>query len=195
LGSLIYVALFFNLNWVHNYYQIPLMAVAAILLGGLLTEVRQLLDGLRPQMGASLVVGAVLLFAGQQVITAERSYYQRDPDFQQLGTVVSHFVPEGGLVVISHPASDARTPMFLYHSHRQGWQVNEKWLTVASLRGLMEHGATHYVSVRHFPLPEDLAQFLAPCPNRIRALRPNMGIQVFDLAPLRTSSTLAQQTP
>ena len=141
-GLGLYVLVFFNLNVVHNYYQIPLLAPLAICLVVGLGWVASALT--RSTATASkLVMGLLVACAGLGVVNAERHYYVVPVPYLEVAALVLEHTPENALVVVSFRALDPRAPHILYPAHRDGWSIPERDLTPDLLDRLRQAGATH----------------------------------------------------
>lgn len=185
LGTLVYLLIFFNLNMVHNYYQIPFLSITAILLGGLLCEIRELLDGFRAHVGLVTAVVLLLALGVRHVNYAENHYYETNLMFPRVGQHVQKATEDDALVIISYPHLDCRAPHFLYASRRYGWQVKTIYLNPPLINRLMADGADYLVAVEEAPLDEELKQYLARCPRKNIGISGKVGMQIFDLNPLK----------
>jgi len=155
LGTGLYVFIFFNLNFVHNYYQIPLMVPVAFFLGYLLYELEGRLD--RWKWGWGMVMGMVLwgALAGNGIRLTEGiglngpemqhfgDYYRTNPFMVAAGDVIQKQTERQDLVIVSYGGLDCRAPHLLYRSRRHGWSIEDYALTPSLLDQLRAEGATH----------------------------------------------------
>lgn len=137
-----YVLVFFNLNVVHNYYQIPLLAPLAICLVVGLAWVASVLTR-STETASRLVMGLVVACAGLGVMHAERHYYVVPAPYLEVAALVREHTPEDALVVVTFRELDPRAPHILYPAHRDGWSIPERDLTPDLLERLRQEGATH----------------------------------------------------
>ena len=137
VGSAVYILVFFNLNVVHDYYQLPLIAPLSILaamgIDALMVRTRR--------SGVAWTVGA-LVFASN-VAGAEARFYKPVGATVQAGELVRDHTPMDALVIASWPEADPRAPHLLFAAHRYGWSVRSRFLTPAIVEKLHELGATH----------------------------------------------------
>ncbi len=117
LGLIAYVLIFFNLNFVHNYYQLPLLAPVAILCARGL----QLAAGSKPYR-LLLLFG---LLATANWIYCERNYYEVAADHVEIGSIIRENTPDTALVIVTYQNLDCRNPKILFRAGRRGWSVEE----------------------------------------------------------------------
>ncbi|MEO1623802.1 MAG: glycosyltransferase family 39 protein [Bacteroidota bacterium] len=152
LGTLIYVLIFFNLNFVHNYYQLPLLAPTALLTAAGLRSLWQ-------QKQKQLLV-ALLLSLAVNWFYAEYSYYELPHQLIEAGQQIEAQTDERAKVVVTYRDFDCRNPRILYRARRRGWSLEEKGLqpeVVERLRG--EEGATHWIYIGQ-ELPSQMKSYL-----------------------------------
>ena len=140
LGSAAYIFLFFNLNVVHDYYQLPLIAPFALLAGMGMQSLS------RKHMVAAPVAGVIVFFAN--IGWAERRYYQPVGATAMAGEIVRAHTPPGALVIASWPEADPRSPHMLYEAHRYGWSVRSRFLTEGLVEQLRGQGAAYLALLR-----------------------------------------------
>ena len=138
LGLAVYVLTFFNLNFVHNYYQIPLLAPMAILCA----------RGL--QSAASGKPGRMYLFFGllaaANVAYTEMYYFKVSADHVEIGRLIRENTPDSALVIVTYENLDCRNPKILYRARRRGWSVEETALRPEVIGRLHhEEGAQFWV--------------------------------------------------
>lgn len=172
-GTFIYVFIFFNLNFVHNYYQIPLMVPAACFLGLLMDRLYSFFQD-RLQMGAGWVMGllclawvgnSLRLTEGLQLNGPERvyfeDYYKVNPVFSSAGPLLESLTDKDDLLIVSFGGMDCRAPHLLYHAHRNGWSIADEFLSPELLGKLIGQGADYFAWFYMHPPSEELSQFLS----------------------------------
>ncbi|MCC6283310.1 MAG: hypothetical protein IT262_22075, partial [Saprospiraceae bacterium] len=140
LALVAYVLIFFNLNFVHNYYQLPLLAPVAILCA----------RGL--QTAAATKPYRLLLFFGLMATAnwmfCENYYYQVAADHVEIGRLIRENTPKDALVISTYQQLDCRNPKILYRAARRGWSVEEAALKPEVIERLhLEQGAQFWASV------------------------------------------------
>ena len=156
LGGAAYTLLFFNLNVIHHYYQIPLLAPVAMLCAhGLQMASRGNLRAL------SLLTG---LLVAVNLTWSEHAYYQIDPLQVEIGRVIRENTPDTALVIVTCGTMDCRDPRILYRAGRWGWSVEEKALRAEVVGRLhREEGAQYWVFIGENP-PASMKAFVDPLP-------------------------------
>ncbi len=141
-GALAFVAIFFNANVVHDYYQIPLLAPAAVFVARGVVA----LSARLPRWRAAAAAALVLALSVESVAYAEtHHYYVPCPLINGYGPAIGGATPPGSVVVIAGSDLAYSDPSMLYGARRQGWNVRTAKLTPAVLSSLASHGATHLV--------------------------------------------------
>lgn len=137
LGLAAYVLIFFNLNFVHNYYQIPLLAPLAVLAA----------LGLQALATGDVRRWAVffgLLVLANTVYTEVR-YFKIAADHVEIGRLIRENTPDSALVVVTYGMMDCRDPRILYRARRRGWSVEEAALRPGVIDRLRrEQGARYW---------------------------------------------------
>ncbi|MBK8557243.1 MAG: glycosyltransferase family 39 protein [Lewinellaceae bacterium] len=151
VGLAAYVLIFFNLNVVHNYYQLPLLAPVAVLCArGILSN-----SGTKQQF-APLLFGLLLT---ANWLYAEHYYYQIDTDCQEIAQTIRVNTPDTSLVIVSYKDMDCRNPKILYPAQRRGWSVEEtalKPLVIERLRDEEQANIWVYIGEK---LPSNMKGF------------------------------------
>jgi len=117
LGLTLYLLLFFTLNDIHDYYQIPFLPFVA--LGSALA-----LKALGQRYGRVWSLAALLLVSGWQVWQAERQYYDVKQLYEQAARWLEGQIPAGDLALLASPNDDCRSPLMLARARRSGWALN-----------------------------------------------------------------------
>lgn len=181
-GAVLYVLVFWNLNVVHDYYQLAVLPALALLLAGPLSLLSSRLAVRRPlPWAAPLALLAVV--SAVNVHWADRHLYAVPPVGLAFGDAVRSLTPESALVVAVKDDVDARCPLLLEPSRRDGWSVREQFLTPAVVRRLRSLGATHLAwAHRGEPSPER-AGLPGGLPRQVRSLPDGYSLSLWDLGP------------
>jgi len=167
-GVVAYVAIFFNLNVIHDYYQIPFLAPVAFFVAAALEWLfleRLPAQGLRAAVPFGLTVALLL---GSYVRTAEAEYYTVDSVAVSAGERIRENTPQEALVIGALGRKiawwfDAR---LLQRADRCGWAIRVSDLNETNIRALIPEGATHLAIVADQPVRADLAELLKTSPCR-----------------------------
>ncbi|MBK8502386.1 MAG: glycosyltransferase family 39 protein [Saprospiraceae bacterium] len=117
IGSILYVLVFFNLNFVHNYYQIPLLAPAAVMIAGGIYLIGNL--------GQRWMMSAYGLLCIGNIWFTEKTYYEVPQDLEEIGRLIQNNTPDSALVIVTYGQMDCRNPKILYRARRRGWSIEE----------------------------------------------------------------------
>ncbi len=146
LGLAGYVLIFFNLNFVHNYYQIPLLAPLAVLVAlGLQTAAAG-----KPRLPAFFF--GLLVVAN--VAYTEVYYYKISAEHVEIGRLIRENTPDSALVIVTYRMMDCRDPRILYRTGRRGWSVEEAALRPTVIERLRKEQGAGYWAYAGPALPE-----------------------------------------
>lgn len=180
VGCFAYVTIFFTLNVIHDYYQIPLLAPAAFFLAVPIALVARKIrewPALRPgwllRVLPVLVIVLPLAFLGYHSVRmtegdlrtpAEEYYFKQFYTVSKIpieaGKLIEAETEPDDLVVVSFGSLDCRSPHLLYRARRNGWSIDKKYMTPDLLERLRAEGAGYLALVRKKPLPKPLQKYL-----------------------------------
>jgi hypothetical protein len=182
LGVALYVAVFFNLNVIHDYYQLPLLAPIAVAIAvGLVTLGNGV--GRRPSRTWAWAAGALLALLVIQALVPSRDFYQIDVPGIEAASIVSRETPPGSLVVAASVESGrADDPRLLYRAGRYGWSVAVSGLSPEVVEMFRRLGASHLIVVFQRRPWVGLVALAARYPaRRFRLSAPGWEVLLFDL--------------
>ena len=145
-GVLIYILIFFNLNIIHNYYQIPLIAITSIFIAMVFMFIIRKLNKIPEYLRIFFSVFIFAIFAVFSIIYAEKTYYKIDQICIEAGKIINAQTPAENCLLIAataFPDTDCYDPRVLYRAKRIGWSINLKDMTTDLINNLKEIGATH----------------------------------------------------
>ena len=175
----------------HQWYQLPLVPIAAVFAGCACQQVGvKLSDHRNLRVGLSIaLVGAF----GAWSFIASRPFYAPDAaDLRDLGLRLKELTAPGALIV----AADNGDPTVFYYAERKGWHFTEdggiyygepldSTQAIADLANLREHGAEYMVffsSTRWWlSYYKDFAQYLA---ENGALLQSNADFTIYRLNPI-----------
>lgn len=137
-GVGLYLLVFFPLNLIHDYYQIPILAPAAFLIGLGADRFWERL----PRAGVFSL--AALLFAGllgAMLWARPQGYYRVDWLRVEAGRLIAQRVPADNLLVACDYGAGWSDPRLLFRADREGWSLAIPDLTPDRLRRLRGAGA------------------------------------------------------
>jgi hypothetical protein len=185
-GVLLYVIVFFNLNVIHNYYQLPLLAPVATVVAVGLTLCRREWKRRVPRaawIGTAAMVAIVGLVAVRGISSSSRYFYGRDETRLEAGAVARTHTPRGAMLIASTSrATNTDDPRLLYCAGRYGWSVPLAGLSLDLVEKLKGVGATHLLVMLDRDDPGALAEIETRYPARSESLsvRPWRAL-LFDL--------------
>lgn len=177
LGTVIYLLIFFNLNLIHDYYQIPFLAPVAFVLAMLARGVEELLgDRLRPLLSIPVILAFgffsfnTIRMTEQVNLDEAENYYFKDyfqvKEFPIVsGNEIRAHTSEKDLVVVSYGGLDCRAPHILYRARRFGWSIPHGLMTPSILDRLRKEGASQYAVIAIHPNSEKMEPMLKLFPS------------------------------
>lgn len=194
VGTFVYVLIFFTLNLIHDYYQIPLLAPAAFFIAVPIWQVMRLERKFYPRFLplAGLVLMGLLTWNNirltERVDLNEAETYYFKTFFTEsvpaitAGQAIREHTPEDALVIISYGSLDCRAPMLLYRARRDGWSVPKDFINPEIVEKLREEGADYLAIVRNNHLPAELENHLKSYPvEKLKFGPENWDLRLFDL--------------
>ena len=162
-GAALGVLVFFNLNVVHNYYQLALVGPISVAMA---LGVIKIVGLLHRSSALAHTVALLLVFAvGWESVTwAEQHYYKVLEPLRTAGLAIGTVVPEDDLVIVSYGGLDPRSPHLLYRARRYGWSIPDRDLEPSLVKRLEEEGAGWLVVVGSRPPTGPLSIYLKGVP-------------------------------
>lgn len=137
-ATVLYVLVFFNLNRIHNYYQIPFMAPLAWGMAYGLQILAKRIPQISERLTISIALAVFFLFSFR---FAERNYYADAQFLRVTGERIQAAIPQGDHIITTYGGLDPRAPHILYHAHRYGWSIPETSISPEIIQKLKENGA------------------------------------------------------
>jgi len=147
LSILIYFIVLARGNWIHDYYQLPLVPVAAIFMGKALA----MLLGVKQErkIGVFALLAVTLLMSVSIFLPP---LYKIDDAQHEAGPAIDKLTPKGALII----AGDGYAPTLLYYANRKGWLIAPEEWTPHKIETLKEQGANYFVTSRVAYLKNDV---------------------------------------
>ncbi|OGF17647.1 MAG: hypothetical protein A2W00_05115 [Candidatus Eisenbacteria bacterium RBG_16_71_46] len=138
-STVLYVLVFFPLNVIHDYYQIPFLAPVALLVG---CGMEVLWERLPPLRGVPAGVLVLVLFLGFALwMPVPLGYYRVDWLRVEAGRALARHTRPDELLVAADHASGHSDPRLLLRADREGWSLAIADLTPERLARLEQLGA------------------------------------------------------
>lgn len=145
IGCILYLLVFYNLNRVHNYYQIPFTPILAIIMAIGIFSFSNLLSN---SLKFIFIFSIMLSIATENILYSENHYYKVEQLHVEIGNMVRKNTLPNDLVIINVEDFDSKCPNFHYAAKRNGWVIPEWGLSCEVLNNLINEGASYFISVR-----------------------------------------------
>ena len=136
VGLIVYVMIFFNLNLVHNYYQIPFLAPIALFLALGMKRIQDYY----PKLNLMLCPMLILLNIGY----TEKNYFKTAEDEIEIAELIRQHTPDDALIAVTYDKMDCRNPKILFRSDRRGWSIEELALNPTVIDRLHKDQGAHF---------------------------------------------------
>ncbi|MBL7200996.1 MAG: glycosyltransferase family 39 protein [Anaerolineae bacterium] len=190
LGAAAYVLIFFNLNWAHSYYQIPLLAIVSVFIAHCLdTFIR-----MRPPGGPVAALILIALLVGGTLWYAGIAYYRVDWRVVEAGRAIGEHTADDDLVVayLYDDNFEYTDPRLLYSAQRHGWSIRAQDLTPERIALYAREGGRFLAVVETRPDDRLVPPWLSALDGQQFPLHhdgQSLGtLRLYDLAPLRAAS-------
>lgn len=122
LGStIIYVLVFFNLNVIHNYYQLPFVVSLGILMAmGIQYIMNRLKSIASPFYSATLLCA---IFTIESVTYAETNYYTVNKEVNEVAEIIRENTKKDDSIIVSYGGLTPQCPIVLQPANRFGWSI------------------------------------------------------------------------
>lgn len=139
-GSIaMFLAIFANKSFYHNYYSLPLMPALSLLIAlGIMYLYRMLKND--SKFVAYCLVSAYIIALSRYTIAVVKPFYAlATPELITLEETMDTISNKDDLVVTNYSG----TPMMLYFANRKGWSVSDSVLTAQALISYRKQGAKY----------------------------------------------------
>lgn len=178
IGCIVYTLVFFNLNVVHNYYQIPFTAILAILIA---SGIRTLFKKLPYLIKYFATVICILIFGYESISYSEKNYYKVENLFLEIGDYIQQETKPNDLILFNLENFDSKCPNFHYPSKRVGWVIPEWGLTGEVVYKLMLEGGDYFATIRKQPLSQEMKSFLKYYPKKEKKLSGDFTLYLYKI--------------
>jgi 4-amino-4-deoxy-L-arabinose transferase-like glycosyltransferase len=137
----LFLAIFANKSFFHNYYSLPLIPPIAIIAAVGFDWLYKIIE---KESRAFAWIFALGFFASLGWFSWHKAaplYVVNNPELMRLESIMDQNVPKNDRIITNFGGN----PNMLYMSHRKGWSVSEDQLNPQLLKGLHEQGAQFVV--------------------------------------------------
>jgi 4-amino-4-deoxy-L-arabinose transferase-like glycosyltransferase len=141
VAILIYFVIVARGNYVHEYYQFPIMPVACVYMGKVLSRYVRATSPMPLRLALAAMVLAVGVLSAWRYASYVAKEDPRRSSELAVARAAQRFTEPGSLVI----TPTGGNPTLLYLSHRKGWTVRAEDLTPAFLSARRAEGARYIV--------------------------------------------------
>lgn len=146
-GLIIYLLIFFRLNLIHDYYQIPFLVLTAFYIGYGIDLFYEKIS--TKSKNAVLYTGIItLLISINGIWFTERWYYKPDNLRIHAAEIINNYTNPEDLIITSITDTDPRDPRILAASQRYGWSIRTNDINSTLIDSLKTYGATNLVIIK-----------------------------------------------
>lgn len=178
LGALIYWFIFFNLNIVHNYYQIPFIAPFAIFMAAGLIWLGGIVQKKWIQIGVVILVLFTLFFENLYYVST--NYFETKEDFYSIANAIHQTTEKEDIVVISHGGLTPQCPILLHYSDRHGFSIPIHDISPELLVQLHDSAQVNRMAlVYQGELQGEMRNFYDAMPEQEMTILKDLGLRVY----------------
>lgn len=121
-GTIIYLLIFYNLNVIHNYYQIPFLVPVALFIAigiNKLSKTKWFYNKYVLFLTGILIFGVLF----ESFLYADQHYYEIKYDQIEIGRIIREHSKPDDLVIMSYGGLSPQFPNILYQAKRYGWSI------------------------------------------------------------------------
>lgn len=143
-GSVLYLMIFFNLNVIHDYYQIPFLAMAS-------AYIAVTFDYLYRNISVREVKLITILISFIMIVNCiwytERWFFKEKKLFTLSSELIKNNTDKNSLVIVSGPDIDMTDPSILAPALRKGWSIRSVNLSDDLIGRLKNEGAEYLLKI------------------------------------------------
>lgn len=143
VGCLGMIFIFFNLNLIHDYYQVPLTLAVAVL-GGCA------LDGLA-RSSSRLMLACLLLVGINSTVVSFRNYFKPESALEEVSQTIRSMVKPCDLILVSNTDLTYPDPRILGRANRYGYNISPDRVSADFLDSCRVHHVYTMVAVNQYP--------------------------------------------
>ena len=171
---LLSIMVIFNLNVVHNYYQLPLTPILAIFCGA---GAAYLVGFFRNRIIA-VFAGAILLipFIFVNYLNAQKLFKEENNLFE-VGQFIDRSIEKNAMIATSLPKEDLWEPVLMCYSDRRGFNVSHKRLNEDMIGYLRVNNVKYLALVDYLGMDNVINKVI--CPYKV--LNENDRVTIYDI--------------
>jgi hypothetical protein len=143
-----------NLNYVHNYYQLPCVSILAIYCGRglkIVWDKIKSIDILKYNKYKIIVTVLLLYLANVAYVINNVNYFHTDtPGYYELGVQINKTLPNNDdMVAISTDSNDLWNPTLLYFADKKGYMLPQSMLNEEMVSYCRDKGVTWLIIINY----------------------------------------------
>jgi 4-amino-4-deoxy-L-arabinose transferase-like glycosyltransferase len=183
IGTIIYMLIFFNLNVVHNYYQIPFIASISVFIAFGISVISKI-KWISTKLTTIVATLLFLFIVGESYLYAEQNYYEIKYDQIDIGLAIKNNSKPEDLVIVTYGGLSPQCPNILYRAKRYGWSIPAQDANAKLYYTLYKEAyATKLVIIQPNELGGELLHFFNALENKkvVELKKHNLKIYLADL--------------
>ena len=147
IGTIGFLFIFFKASYIHNYYQIPFLSIAAIFIAlGIDLPFRRL-EKQRGSSALCISLCAFGLLAISSIAYAQRHYFWLDTIRIEAGKIIDRHIPPDVLIIAAAnlDGTTGNDPRLLFRAKRNGWSIHKDALNKNVVQKLKDLNAEYLI--------------------------------------------------
>ncbi|MFN3966705.1 MAG: ArnT family glycosyltransferase [Endomicrobiia bacterium] len=152
-GIILYFFVVAQGNWMHEYYQFPIVLPASIFIGKSLNNI---FEGENKKIKLAIILILLLLIPVGRYKLLRR--FKRNDSYYYAGLTINKITPADSLILVS----DYDKPEVLYYSHRKGWHITPDVQNKEIVESYINQGAEYFVTtcMKEFYSNKDFYEYI-----------------------------------
>ena len=119
-SALCSIMIFFNLNVMHDFYQLPLAPILSIYCGAGIVYFITFFKNKKVIFAFTTIVISLYLFVSFSIAA---KFFEASNNFVEVGQFIDNSIEKSAMIAVSQPGDDVWSPVLMYYSNRHGFEV------------------------------------------------------------------------
>jgi len=164
----------FNLNVIHNYYQLPLAPILAIICGA---GAAYCVNAFRHKLISSFMIVLLIIPFFYINTLNSKTLFEQDNNYLEIGKFIDSHIEKNAMIATSLPTDDLWYPVLMYYSDRHGFNVSHKRLHKDMIKYLRDNSVKYLAVVDYAGMNASINQVL--CPYEV--INENDRVSIYDI--------------
>ena len=169
------VVLFFNLNIIHDFYQMPLVPILSIFCGAGLS---QFIDFFRNKKTICAIITVFMVFYLFKTYTFTPKLFKESNNLVQVGQFIDTSIEKNAMIATSLPKDDVWDPQLMYYADRHGFAVPHRYLSKSMIEYL-KNKQVKYLVVVDFEGEDNTVNAML---SHYKVVAKNERVKIFDIS-------------